>query len=762
MTTLLTELPRTSTIPEILEDIYQGKPIILVDAADREDEGDLVIAAEKADQENLAFMARYARGIMCIPCDGLILDRLNIPMMVERSNDRLQTPFTVSIDAARGISTGVPVADRLKTIQVLLDPNSKPSDLTRPGHLFPLRPHQMGLRGRQGHTESSIELMRLAGLKPVAVISEIMNDDGTMARGEPLLEFAAQFNLRIISIQDIIDHLDTRAASPDVTALILTAGSVREDIIGLSGTNCSAMISVNGKPAIYWNLSYLIGLGIHNFIVVSRPDMRALRTYTDALFGAVAEIRFVDGNPSGGPGDSLLSGLRYVKTPGALVVLGDTVFNFNDPEERTIQELDDFILVEETSDCDRWCMAQISANSVIQKLIDKKPDREPGSKALIGVYKVSDARLLAAKLEEAAARKRLDRPATEISEGLTLYGLHKPIKAISPSKWLDLGNPNNLIGSRKKSIVVRAYNSFSFDNLLGTITKRSEDAKLEDEINYYKELPGQVAIFFPRLISSNPAGKVKEMTLEYYGYPNLGELLTYGTVSPDHWRRIISNLDEILELWRKTAVSKGNPQYSQDIYIYKTEREFARLEAQSKEFRRLANQETICLNGKEYSNFPYIWPQIKRFSEEKLMEYRSSVIHGDCCLANILYDSKSDTLRFVDPRGSFGAKGVTGDSRYDAAKLYHSFDGGYEFLINDMFALEQRGEHKLKLINGESKESARETFEEIFFRKFDRREIKTIEGLLYISMCARHYDSQRRQTAMYLTGVRLLNESLNF
>jgi 3,4-dihydroxy-2-butanone 4-phosphate synthase len=196
-------MPITKDFNAIIDDIVAGKPVIVVDSWDRENEGDLVIAAEYATAETLAFIARYARGIMCIPCDGAILDRLEIPMSPSNSLDKLQTPFTVSIDAAEGVTTGVSVEDRMVTIRKVLDSSTVPSDLAYPGHLFPLRPRPGLLKDRQGHTEASIEMMHLAGCQPVAIICEIMNDDGSMARLPELEAFANVHNLNIISIDDL-------------------------------------------------------------------------------------------------------------------------------------------------------------------------------------------------------------------------------------------------------------------------------------------------------------------------------------------------------------------------------------------------------------------------------------------------------------------------------------------------------------------------------------------------------------------------------
>ena len=189
----------------VLEDLRAGKPIILVDEYDRENEGDIVIAAEKCTEENLVFTMNYAKGLMCLPCSGEILDRLELPPMVTDNTDRNETPFTVSIDARDGTTTGMSVQDRMTTISVLLDPESTPAHLTRPGHLFPLRARDGLLKERRGHTEGSIQLMELADLKPVSMICEIMNNDGTMTKGGDLNKFAVEHGLSIISIEEVYE-----------------------------------------------------------------------------------------------------------------------------------------------------------------------------------------------------------------------------------------------------------------------------------------------------------------------------------------------------------------------------------------------------------------------------------------------------------------------------------------------------------------------------------------------------------------------------
>lgn len=193
-------------IDEIIAEIRAGRMVIITDDEDRENEGDLVFAAELATPEMVAFMVRHTSGVICVPMVGEDLDRLEIPLMTAQNQERMRTAYTVSVDAAEGIATGISAADRARTIRLLASGETKPSDLTRPGHVFPLRARAGGVLRRTGHTEASVDLARLAGLRPAGVICEIVNEDGSMARVPDLVKFKEQHGLKIASIADLIAY----------------------------------------------------------------------------------------------------------------------------------------------------------------------------------------------------------------------------------------------------------------------------------------------------------------------------------------------------------------------------------------------------------------------------------------------------------------------------------------------------------------------------------------------------------------------------
>jgi 3,4-dihydroxy 2-butanone 4-phosphate synthase / GTP cyclohydrolase II len=195
-----------ATVQEALEDLRQGKMIILVDDESRENEGDLTMAAEMVTPQAINFMAKYGRGLICLALAPTIVDRLKLPLMVYDNRSPFKTAFTVSIEAKEGVTTGISAADRARTILTAVADNAKPEDLIQPGHVFPLRARRGGVLFRSGQTEGSVDLAKLAGLKPAAVICEVMNDDGTMARLPDLEVFAAQHDLKVCTVADIIAY----------------------------------------------------------------------------------------------------------------------------------------------------------------------------------------------------------------------------------------------------------------------------------------------------------------------------------------------------------------------------------------------------------------------------------------------------------------------------------------------------------------------------------------------------------------------------
>jgi 3,4-dihydroxy 2-butanone 4-phosphate synthase/GTP cyclohydrolase II len=290
--------PKFDSIDEVLKDVRAGRMVIVTDDADRENEGDLIMAAEKITPQAVNFMATHGRGLICAPITEERAEALGLQRMVLDNRESYRTDFTVSVDAAQGVTTGISAHDRARTIKVLVDPSSTPRDLAQPGHVFPLRARPGGVLRRAGHTEASIDLARLAGLKPAAVLCEILNADGTMARLPHLLRFRRKHKLKICSIADLIAYRRSREKLVE-----------REEIIKLP--------TAYGEFDLHMYRSLVDGT--HHLALVkgqiSKNRTTLVRVHSECLTGDVfASLRCDCGN-------QLHSALQQINTAGTGVVL---------------------------------------------------------------------------------------------------------------------------------------------------------------------------------------------------------------------------------------------------------------------------------------------------------------------------------------------------------------------------------------------------------------------------------------------------------
>ncbi|MBF0505379.1 MAG: bifunctional 3,4-dihydroxy-2-butanone-4-phosphate synthase/GTP cyclohydrolase II [Nitrospirae bacterium] len=290
---------KINTIEEALDDIAKGRMVILVDDEDRENEGDLCMAAEKVTAEAINFMAKYGRGLICLSLTPQKVDELKLPMMTDDNTSTFGTAFTVSIEAKKGVTTGISAHDRAHTILTAIDPKAKPEDIARPGHIFPLRAKRGGVLQRAGQTEGSVDLSRLAGLNPSGVICEIMNDDGSMARMPQLQEFAKQHRLKLITVKDLIRY---RMRTERFVRRIATV----------------QMPTKHGGDFTAIAYSNDVDPNIHVALVKGdiKPDDRVLvRVHSECLTGDVFGSKRCD------CGEQLRKAMEIIKTEGKGVVL---------------------------------------------------------------------------------------------------------------------------------------------------------------------------------------------------------------------------------------------------------------------------------------------------------------------------------------------------------------------------------------------------------------------------------------------------------
>lgn len=544
----------------------------------------------------------------------------------------------------------------------------------------------------------------------------------------------------------------------DTVVLIPAAGRVAEGVMALSNIGCPAMVPVAGRPVIHWTLRYLRSLGLRRFkIAVSRRGM-FVEDFVDCTFGQDCEISFLVPGADGGVGRTVLELAEAAEGESALIVLGDTHFQFADPALLTHDEA--AVLVQPVEDSYRWCTVDTDAQGTITAWHDKEPDRTAPLDALIGVYYFPKLDELRAAAGQAVTESEAQGRRTELAQILKNVAQVRPIRAVAAGDWLDCGNPDRQASSHRTLLQKRDFNELSIDSVLGTVTKRSRYVeKFLDEINYLRLLPPDLAVLFPRVVSYSTDWQDPSLTMEYYGYPTLAEVFVFENVDPAIWEQIFVHLRDIMVDHFMRHRRPLEPGVLEQMYLGKTRK---RLESMSgpEELLALVNHDgTITVNGREVPSIRALWPRLEAEVERLAENVQGSIVHGDLCLSNILYDLRSRVCKLLDPRGSFGASGIYGDPRYDVAKLYHSIFGLYDFITNDLFHVSIDGTRiDLDIRSRPQHRQIQERFEKVFFAEFDRREILLVTGLLFASMPALHYDAPRRQMAMVARALQLFGE----
>lgn len=541
-------------------------------------------------------------------------------------------------------------------------------------------------------------------------------------------------------------------------AIILAAGTPPASLGAIFGRTSSAMVPLNGRPAIHWLLSYLHQLGMDKIILGQRATEKRLPRFVKQAFGQIQDITFVPVVEDFGPGYTLLQCLKQLPAGApCLIVLGDTLFEFPDGLEAKLAE--SFVLTAPVQDASRWCLAAADAAQAVSALADKPAENPDNLPALIGVYHLRDSQPALAALEETLAG---GSRSLQLRHALQPYITARALKAFATGKWYDCGNLDFLTSSRRRLLQARSFNTIQIDELRGTITKRSEHrAKFLNEINYYRLLPADLATFFPRLVDFSLKPQDFFLTLEYYGYPTLSEVWVFEEFEAEYWERLFGSLAKIIECFGHYT-TELSASATLDFYWRKTEERLATFAAQQPEFARLVAAPEIFLNDRALAGWPRIQAEVEQRVRALAANPLGQIIHGDLCFPNILYDPVARLFKFVDPRGSFADSGIYGDARYDIAKLLHSIDGGYDFLIHDMFVLKQDGLRlQLQQFFPEVRPAVLAGFRRVFGGKYDLAEVRLLEGLLFLSMCPLHQDKPARQVAMFATGLQILNQVLN-
>ena len=542
----------------------------------------------------------------------------------------------------------------------------------------------------------------------------------------------------------------------DVTVLIPAAGRVPEGIVANATIATPAMIPVAGRPVIQWMLASLQGLGLGKLrVALPQRGLFAEDLITD-VFGRAWDVDIVVPEPGGGVADTVLDLAAGVTSGSCLAVLGDTLFSFEDPSVLHSDHVT--VLVDEVEESYRWCLVGVDAEQHASGFFDKVPDLPEPRYALIGVYYFPDVTLLhdadAALRPEGSAR-------LEMVTLLEWIRARQRIDVVRSASWLDCGNPDTQVRSQQRLLEERAFNEVNIDAQLSTITKRSGmRAKFIDEINYLRLLPPDLAVLFPRIVDYSTDWERPFVTMEFYGYPTLAELFVFETIEPAVWERISRHLHWITQHAFHRHRGLVTADDIREMYVGKTAARLAETETTGEPslVKLLQSTQTIRLNDEELAPFRALWPWVEE-QVEGLSPVDGSLIHGDLCFSNILYDLRGGICRLIDPRGSFGRAGLFGDPRYDVAKLNHSVRWLYDFIVADLFSVTDHGDfaYDLQIYRRAYHDDIAEAFNSVFFADYSSLEVDLITGLLFASMLPLHADRPDRQLAFALRSLEVLN-----
>ena len=535
--------------------------------------------------------------------------------------------------------------------------------------------------------------------------------------------------------------------------IILCAGGINYTDLPINTSFSNAMIPINGKPVISWILDDLLKKNIKTAVIVLNEEDHRLSSFLQRAYSMRMTI-IQTTVPSGGNilkslqvGLEAISNLNHVR-----LLLGDTLIYDNFDADF------DFVYIASVEDSHRWCLALVQ-DGFIQDYVDKQDYDSIEKYALAGYYYFLDGKyLLSSVLESVRDNKH------ELSVVLKRYGQAYPIRAVPVKEWNDFGHIDNLLAARRRLLQSRFFNSLTINPVLNTITKVSiHDQKLDDELNWYLALPDELKVLTPRILHYERVDGRLNIVQEYYGYPTLAELYVYGELSADRWASI---LRQIIFVHREFNRYPGEL-LSEEIYgmyMGKTRERLELLKENDDEWNLRLSRENVVYNDKILKNVWELMPMLEQPIRKIADSAKVCIIHGDFCFSNILFDINNQIIRLIDPRGNFGRKGVYGDPRYDIAKLSHSVYGRYDFIMADMFTIEEITPGVLvgQIFSNHIQEQVAHYFDHLLIQQgFIVEEIRLIEGLLFISMLPFHSDHPQRQKMLYATGLSILNEVLS-
>jgi dTDP-glucose pyrophosphorylase len=527
-------------------------------------------------------------------------------------------------------------------------------------------------------------------------------------------------------------------------AIIPCAGKPK---ISLFPNTYDPLIPINGVPSIKYIIESLKFFD-KIYIVLNKKDIKS-KKFLELIKND--KIKILEPlNYFKGIGDSIYSVIKELdeNCSSITINLGDTIYKNNSiPRKDTI-----LVSTKEKLESSNWDYITENENVII-----KKPKNYQKGYITCGIYSFTNVKLFKNIFKKFGKDKKIT--ITDLLEEYIKF--HKFNFKFENNDWFDLGHLEGFYSAKIAFLRKRGFNSLEYDEFKGVITKKSKNnKKIFLETNWYLNLPPDLKVFAPRIVDYNLNQNDTFYSIEFYGYPTLSDLFLYGDLSQEHWQNIFLKIFELLKYLNKNHKTELTNKTIIDIYKNKTLERVNLLKKQDF-FRNLINFDTLSINGTNFKNYPkYInYSFLDNICKTLTKESIGSVIHGDLCFSNILFDIYSGIIKIIDPRGQFGDIGILGDLNYDLAKLRHSVHGNYEAIISDLFVVKNfENKFEYSMLNNNSVELVNFFDKLIVKNKYNLTIIKFIEGLLYLTMIPLHSDSFERQKLMYLRSVELFNE----
>lgn len=535
-----------------------------------------------------------------------------------------------------------------------------------------------------------------------------------------------------------------------VTAIVPAAGRPTNKII-FNNNLPDTMLPINGKPVIGYIIEDLLDRGIKNIIVVLNATDQHTEKYIVKKYGDKSDLKIVYDRSTGrGLGYSIFLGSEHVSTNHVLVYLGDTIYKGPLSFEKSF-----LVTTDKYDDCNKWCFVEKKNKKMT--FINKPQTYNGLGQVTCGLYYFHQA----GDLKKILVNEEKSKERLEIYHLLAPYSEIDRFVFVPAERWYDCGNIENYYQAKIDFLGTRAFNSIKYNDLYGIINKSGFRAeKIRNEISWYRQLPAELKIFAPRLIDFKLKTKYPSYSLEFYGYQSLDEIFIFGYLDEKIWRIILERLLDIVLIFRKYKKDVPLSDY-QMMYEVKINERLKELKSDPW-WDDLLSFPEVVINGQVFKNVSYFLPKIKNIARKLYVKKDVGLIHGDLSFNNILFDPGNRIFKFIDPRGSFGRETLYGDIKYDLAKLRFSLSGQYDFIVADLFKVENGGKlNEWSYVSyGEDYHcSISQYFDKLLIKRgFDLKRIRVIEALLFLSVIPHHYDFPERQKAMFITAIKLLNE----